>query len=177
MKLLTFCKQGAKFYLICLAVYVVIFAIVSLLFMRTHLRHLCLAFQSQPITEYTIKGTDYDVEKHWEQDENSTDKREKLKYEYTYYLSLGYKDAVYPVEVRKGLYENVKEQHLTSFAGAKSAPTFCYDEAKDEVFLKGYFPMKFYYFMGTALLLFFIAFVYMPYQSYKSFEIPKEKEK
>ena len=165
-KLITLCKRGGKFYLICLAIYLAIFALASFLFMRSHFRHMCIACQNQPIATYTIGGTTYDVDKYWEKNESSN--REELKVDSIYYLWLTYNEANYQVEVRKGIYDEVKAKKVTSYGNATFDPHFYYDKERDEVFLGWHFPMTFYYFIGSFLFAFVMCFIYFPYRSYKS---------
>lgn len=150
------CWKGVKSYLIGLGIYLAISLIVALFFIK-YFRHLWISHHAEPLTEYIITDTDYDLEESTERDEDG----EYVHHEdYTYYLLMDVKGKEYRVETSKKIYKRVDESGVTHFD--TDDVRFFYDESREKVFLGGYYPDAFYIFLGAFVVLFVIIFVYLP---------------
>ena len=145
-----------KMYLLGLAVYCGIGVVIGLFFMQ-HFRHFWISHHEEPLSAYTITGTDYDLEVSRGIDEDGKSDNDET---YTYYLLLDVNGKSYKVETRDELYDRVSEGKATHFDMDEAK--FYYDNFRDQVFLGGYYSDAFYIFLIAFVSLFLVLFVYIP---------------
>lgn len=150
--------SGKQEYLIFLGLYLLLGAIVAL-FMIPQFRHAWMSHRDAPLSEYTISGTDFDVDEYTvKNDEGETETKE----DYTYFLKVDVTGREYLVETSYDLYQQIKNNPVSRFETTDDAPRFYYDKRKDQVFLGGYYPPRFHFFLWTFLAGFVLFFVVIP---------------
>ena len=145
-----------KMYLIGVAVYCGISLVIGLFFIQ-HFRHFWISHNKAPLSEYTITGTDYDLETSSEIDNRGKSYTDET---YTYYILLDINGKSYKVETNKKMYKRVYKEKPTHFD--MSEAKFYYDSFRDKVFLGGYYSDAYYVFLLAFVVLFCILFIYIP---------------
>ncbi len=141
-------RENIKYFLFFLAIYLGIFAIASL-FVLKQIRHFWISHTDEPISGWTVKGSDVEKEKNYLRGED------KKEYDDVYYLLVDYQGKEYKSEIGEALYFE-REYDPQSYAEKEKEFEFYYDQSRDEVFMGGYYSGA----AWTILIIFIVGFLF-----------------
>lgn len=147
--------EGWQAYFVFLGFYLLLGAIVAL-FMIPQFRHAWIGHHEQPLVEYTLTGTDFEVEEYTVRND---DGETEMKEDRTYFLKVDVAGKEYFVETDYDIYDQVRTDSISHFGTDGDAQPLFYDKRKDQVFLGGYYSPGFHFFLWTffiGLVLFFV---------------------